>query len=296
MPRSRQPGRDAVGPVRLRDELRRTLAALEAELDRDLARPAPSPEEVHRLHQELRRLSSGLAVWARLLSARSRLEAEEVVRRLRRLARLVGRVRDRDITVRLLTANPGGVPSGNPEWARFIGRLRDDSRTGRELLQAFLRTERRGGLLARAGRLLERRPVAESLTALTEVLGQERRRREGRVDRAHRRARKRPNVERLHRLRIRIRQWRHFAGLAHAVRPLPDRRPAVSWQRLQTQLGVLHDLDVALATVPETLVRAVPAGRLRRRRRHLLGSVRASLDRLSPTPSAVVVRRPKSLP
>jgi CHAD domain-containing protein len=277
--------REGDGPERLRGELKRTLADLETELDQELGQPAPTPEDVHRIHQDLRRLASGLTVWDRIVPARHRSEAREVQQRLRRLARLVGRVRDRDITAGLLAPASGrSPPSRNPEWVEFLGRLRDDTRTGRELLQAFLRTERRGGLLVRVGRLLERPVGPEARRDLGQLLGREGSRRHGRLAKAHRKARERPTSARLHRLRIRIRQWRHFNGLANGVRRARGGLPSPAWQRLQERLGNLHDLDVALATVPDDLADTAAARRLRRDRRRLLASVQAALDRLEVQP------------
>lgn len=281
-----------VGPPRLRAELVRTLTTLEREIGRGLDHPVLDPEEVHNIHRELRRLASGLSVWGRLVPASREEGVREVVRRVRRLARLVGRVRDRDVTNALLV--PGGLPAGPSErlrpWHEFLGRLREDTHTGRELLRAFLRTELQGGLFERAKRLLDLRPRPDADRGLHRILAEERRRRQGRVRKAHRKARRDPTSERLHRLRIRIRQWRHLATLELAARATVTQPPPPSWRLLQGRLGRLHDLDVALATVPEDLSDAGPAIRLRDRRRKLRRSIRTSLEQIASRPERATVR------
>jgi len=275
----------------LRLELLRTLAALVAEIDRGLEHGVLSLEDVHDLHRDMRRVASGLAVWGRLVPAGRQEATQEIVRRLRRLARLVGRVRDRDVTTELFTPSGRRDPRSRElaPWHEFLGRLRDDTDTGRELLRAFLRTERQAGLFDRARSALETTPRPDAAQGLQRILGEERRLRQGKVRKAHRRARRRPTSERLHRLRIRIRQWRHLASLEVAARATAA-PPPPSWQRLQDRLGRLHDLDVALATVPEELVDLSPPQRLRTTRHQLRESVRTSLDRIAERPARMTAR------
>jgi CHAD domain-containing protein len=266
---------------RLRRELLRSDARLEQEVDRALVPSGLTPEDVHDLHRELRRLASGLVVWARLVPPRVRPAVAEAARRVRRLARLVGRLRDRDVTIALLSPDARrthGVELLRP-WVEFLGRLREDAHTGRELLRAFLRAERQGGLLDRTRALLDLPRKADADRGLVRILAQERRLRQGRVRRAHRKARRKLSSQRLHRLRIRIRQWRHLAALEVAAGAVVA-RPPPTWPRLQARLGKLHDLDVAIATVPEDLAGAAPALRLRQRRRKLRRSVRDELERI----------------
>src|SRR5208282_3020395 len=72
------------------------------EADRVIQNPKPAAESLHRLHRELRRLRVGLDVWARASTPARRLDLRSYDRRLRRLARLVGGVRDRDVALDLL--------------------------------------------------------------------------------------------------------------------------------------------------------------------------------------------------
>lgn len=274
-----------LGPVRLRSELARTLARLEREVDAGLAHPVLSPDEIHDIHRELRRLASGLTVWGQLVAASQEQPVRQTAQRVRRLARLVGRVRDRDVTSALLVP-PGGRPKPDGSaagWHEFLGRLREDTHTGRELLRAFLRTERQAGLFDRVEAVLGLAPRADARRDLHRILANERRRRQSRVRKAHRKARRDPTSERLHRLRIRIRQWRHLASLEVAAQAVSI-RPPPSWQQLQDRLGRLHDLDVALATVPEELGDTGPARQLKERRRDLRRLVRGSLERIAARP------------
>ena len=56
------------------------------------------------------------------------------------------------------------------------------------------------------------------------------------------------------------------------------------------RLGRLHDLDIALATIPGALNGTAPARRLRSRRRELRGSVWVSLDRMATRPERATAR------
>jgi CHAD domain-containing protein len=278
------------GPSRLRAALLRTLASLERRIGAGLSHPTLAPEEIHEIHRELRRLTSGLAVWGQLVVGRQAASVREATGRVRRLARLVGRARDRDVTGGLLTPsgrNPRG--DGLEAWDQFLGRLREDTHTGRELLRAFLRSERQAGLFDRVRALLDVPPRADASRGLHRILAAERRLRQGKVRKAHRRARRDPTSERLHRLRIRIRQWRHLATL-EASAQVPVSRPPPSWRSLQDRLGRLHDLDIALATIPKELHDATPARRLKNRRRELRTSVWLSLERMAARPERATAR------
>ncbi len=270
------------GPLRLRSEVARSLVRVGEEVERGLAHSVLPEDVLHSLHQDLRRLASGLAVWGRLVPAREEAAVEEVAQRLRRLARLVGRVRDRDVTMELLARGGRGAASAadREAWRSFLGRLREDGHTDRELLRAFLTTERASGLLDRARGALSVPPRLDATRGLSEILGKERHLRQGRVRRARRKARRRPTIERLHRLRIRIRQWRHLASIETAAGAAIGRPPPQAWRQLQARLGRLHDLDVALTTVPDVLAESAQARRLKTARRTLREGIRRSLERL----------------
>ncbi len=279
------------GPERLRTELRRTLLGLDRRIEWGLDAATLPSQEIHEIHRELRRLGSGLAVWGQLVAAEPAGGVREATGRIRRLARLVGRARDRDVTGALLAPSRARRSGdGEPEaWREFLGRFQEDSHTGRELLRAFLRSERQAGLFDRVLGFLELTPRADAGRGLHRILADERRRRQGKVRKAHRKARRDPTSERLHRLRIRIRQWRHLASLEAAAR-VPANPPPPSWRSLQDRLGRLHDLDVALATIPKELDGSTPVRRLRHRRRELRTSVRTSLERIAARPERATAR------
>ena len=279
------------GPARLRAELLRTVASLERRIGAGLGHPTLDPEEIHEIHRELRRLTSGLGVWSQLVAPGRAAGVRETASRIRRLARLVGRARDRDVTAGLLAVSGRSPRGGDPRdgWNEFLGRFREDAHTGRELLRAFLRSERQAGLFERVRALLGDPTRADAARGLHRILAAERRLRQGKVRKAHRKARRDPTSERLHRLRIRIRQWRHLATLESTAR-VPVSRPPPSWRSLQDRLGRLHDLDIALATIPGELNGAAPARRLRNRRRELRSSVWVSLERMATRPERATAR------
>ncbi len=231
----------------------------------------------------MRRLRVGLELWAQLLPPKERDAVATLGRRLKRLARLVGEVRDRDIVLELLEqARPRAAdPLETRRFHQFWGRLRDDSRTGRELLRAFLTTEREAGLFRAVAQALETPPRPSAAAELARLMAAENRTRHEKVQRAHRRATRRPSSDRLHRLRIRLRQLRHVAEITRSVEPASAHRIPAVFQRLQDRLGKLHDLDVALATLDPDLNRSPWASDLRRVRRRTRTAARIELERLS---------------
>jgi CHAD domain-containing protein len=236
-------------PPRDAAELARVLEARIDETLRDVERvvedPQPGVETLHRLHRELRRLRVGLAVWTRASSPVRRLELRSYDRRLKRLARLVGGVRDRDVALDVLASGPNTLPSRERvQFRRLRLRLADDARIGRELLRASLRAERDLGLFEGIRTGLHVRPSARRARALQAYLEEVRREGQEAIRAAHRQARRKPSSRRLHRLRIRVRNWRHLTDLAAAVDPTYNVTVARSLRSLQARLGRLHDLDV----------------------------------------------------
>ncbi|MCI4372936.1 MAG: CHAD domain-containing protein [Thermoplasmata archaeon] len=228
-------------------ELERRLDATLHELDRLVAAPRPAASALHRLHRDLRRLRVGVSVWARLLSKSPRSELKGFDRRLKRLARLVGGVRDRDVALGLLADR--SLPGGTRERVRLVQvrrRLVDDARVGRELLRVFLRAERDAGLFEgiRAG--LHENPPRNRVQHLEGYLSEIRDEGRREVQQAHRRARRNPSTRRLHSLRIRMRNWRHLADLSTTLTPASSPPPpSPPLRALQRRLGRLHDLEVA---------------------------------------------------
>jgi CHAD domain-containing protein len=253
-----------------------------------------SAEELHQLHRGLRRLRLGIGLWTRVLPLRDREVGRLLERRTKRLARLVGEVRDRDIVLALFEAipGPGAEPAETERYHRFLARLRDDARTGRELLRASLRTERDAGLFVEIRSLLQHSPSPRGATELRALISGESGAHHARVRRAHRKASRRPTAERLHRLRIRLRQLRHANELIRLVDPRAPLRIPNSYRRLQDHIGQLHDLDVALATLDPDLERSPWTEQMRRRRRRTRQEVRAELERLAFPPELPATAHP----
>lgn len=262
--RPASPARSGAGPVGLQRGLRQLLATIEKQIDTAIGHPSPPPSLLHDLHRELRRLAGGLTLWGELLAPRDAADIRPLVQRVRRLARLVGRVRDRDVTLALLEPLGGTRDSARSSRAfrEFLGRLREDGRTGRELLRAFLTTERRGGILDQARDILGRAIRSGAGPQLAHIFDDEWQAHRRRVRKAHRRARKHPDPDRLHRLRIHIRRWRHLASLGEIARVAPPEPVAPGLRALQDRLGHLHDLDIALTSLPDGIARTGAARRL----------------------------------
>ncbi|HLN51834.1 MAG TPA: CHAD domain-containing protein [Thermoplasmata archaeon] len=273
----------ASSPLRLRAQLVQVLDAVDRSVDTVIRRPHPPAPLLHDLHRDMRRLVGGLSVWAQVLPKRDATKLELLIPRARRLSRLVGRVRDKDVTIALFSryAQETDDAEEAARILRFLMRLRDDARTGRELLRAFLRTERERGLFAEIGAFVTRPPARGPSERLRRLLAEEAATRHGRVTRARERARRRPSPERLHRLRIRVRQLRHFADLVAEVAPESVGRVPLVLRRLQSRLGRLHDLDVALGTLDPDLHGTAWARRLYNQRRRMRRQARVALAELS---------------
>jgi CHAD domain-containing protein len=271
----------------------RVLAAVDRSIDSVIRRPQAPPAVLHDLHRDLRRLAGGLAVWARVLPRPEAARLEALIPRARRLARLVGRVRDKDVTIALFDrhARAADDPQEVQRLRRFLMRQRDDAHTGRELLRAFLRTERDGGLFADLAGFLARPPARRPSANLGRLLAGEAAARQSRLDKARAKARRRPTPQRLHRLRIRVRQLRHFADLAAPVASDSVARVPPSLRRLQGRLGRLHDLDVALSTLDPDLLDTAWARRLDEQRRTMRREARAVLAAPAPSGNARTVGR-----
>lgn len=288
MSRPRSPPRIVADFVQ---ELERRLDSTLNELDRLVAGRRPAASALHRLHRDLRGLRVGLGVWARLIPRATRIELEGYDRRLKRLARLVGGVRDRDVTLSLLADRslPGGAQE-RVRLHRIRARLVDDARVGRELLRVFLRSERDGGLFEgiRAG--LHVTPPRSRIQHLYGYLARIRDDGRREVQLAHRRARRKPSTRRLHRLRIRMRNWRHLSDLSTTFAPTKPGSDSPPLRALQRRLGRLHDLEVA-----ENLARPARGTRWarslaeeqRRQRRRIVQQLRARRSREAvPRPEA----------
>ena len=265
---------------RLARELDRILGEVARGVDEVIEHPHPTPASLHRLHREMRRLRTGLGVWEELLLSTDRVPLQPLDQRIRRLTRLVGQVRDRDVALGLLeeVAHHAASRKELDQLNRYRARLRDDARTGRELLRAFLRAERQALLLDHVGEAVRTRPIRES--RLRRALAEHETRERENVATAHRRARKRPSMNRLHRLRIRVRRLRQWSDLATTVDPERDATLANSLRRFQQHLGRLHDLDVLLLDLEPSLRKTEWAERLRKERRLQRRAILETLESL----------------
>jgi CHAD domain-containing protein len=273
-------GRSAVPPVTLANELDRLLSAVAGSVDDVVAHAHPTAESLHELHREMRRLRHALAIWERLLTVRDRALVAPLDLRLKRLARLVGRVRDRDVMIELIEGGSLPPPSRRDAWAvaRLRARLRDDSRTGRELLRVYLRSERDAHLFEGLRESAEFVPRADAGPQLNAVLDKEQLRRRGDVRTAHRRARRRPSSSRLHQLRVQVRRLRHLGEVRRRLTPTNRETIPPAARRLQARLGRLHDLDLVFAGLDADL-RSTDWGRaMKRERRRVRASVRRALE------------------
>jgi CHAD domain-containing protein len=261
----------SVSPATLVRELDRRVASVNASVDAVVARPHPTAGSLHRLHRDLRRLRTALEVWESLLAHRDRERLLPFDQRLKRLARLVGRIRDRDVTIDLLAHADG--PSWSAEETSRLGRyrtrLRDDARTGRELLRAFLRAEKDANLFSQMKAEWHRATVRYRGSEVRRILSRVQGEGEDRVRDAHRAARHKPSTSRLHRLRIRVRGLGHVTELVGVLDPTDARPLSAPVRRLQRDLGRLHDLDVALDGLAPEVRDTAWAASLRAERRRL---------------------------
>ncbi len=257
------------GTDRLARELRRLLDEVARGVEAVVERSHATPALLHDLHRDMRRLRTGLAVWDQLLDRSDRTVLGPIDRRIQRLAQLIGQVRDRDVAVDLLGSveEKARSRSERERLDRYRGRLHDDARTGRELLRAFLRSER-DALLFDEVRASLRAPIRpRHRNRLARLLEEHEARGHAKLESAHRRARKHPTMDRLHRLRIRVRRLRQISDLTGTLDPNAGGAVSASLRRLQQQLGRLHDLDVLLVGLDPPLRDTRWARALRKERR-----------------------------
>jgi CHAD domain-containing protein len=275
----RPPSRSPPGSAALARYIERLRAGVVVAVDDLTIRAHPSPESLHDLHRSMRRLRHAFGLWEQLLPPSRRAALRPLDRRLTRLARLVGQVRDRDVMLALIES--AGLPkpptSDLPRVARLRARLRDDGRTGRELLRVFLRSERDAGLFDELRAALAYVPRRAAPAPLRPLLAEEWRACRERVRAARRRARRRPSSSRLHRLRIRVRRLRHLAELVAHVDPGHPMSLSPAVTRVQAELGRLHDLDVVLDGLDPDTVSTAWGDALRDERRRLRSKIRDSL-------------------
>ncbi len=251
-PAAKRTAPSAAGPVlpgerfTLADATRRVAESAARDAGRISMEPDPRPEPLHRFHQRLRRLRAAIRLVSGLRTESQAAAATETLRRLRRVARLVGEVRDFDVAIAHLSDPRLSASDHAPDerLESMLRRLREEARTGRALLGAFLRSEIDRGLfedttavLTSGGSRLEGRLAWKvARTALA--------RGRSRIERALKRARRRPDPDRMHRLRLELRRVHLLSDLIDdAVGRDPPGFPS-RLTTLQRSLGTLHDLDL----------------------------------------------------
>jgi len=288
-------------PSSLRPErVARQIAAILEEVTRAVNHvvdsPHPTPTSLHQLHRQMRRLRTGLALWEALLPSGERELVHPLDVRVKRLSRLVGRLRDRDIAISLLDRFEGrhGSARDLERIDRYRTRVQEDARTGRELLRAYLRSEREARLLEDLGERLRSLPRSGSFRNPHKAIALAHARTHDNLRRAHQKALRRPTMERLHRLRIRIRRARQFSDLAVALDPRHERALPVTLTRLQKELGDLHDLDMILVGLDKEVLKTAWAEALADERRKRRRAILTTLKARPPFPEPVLGRNPKA--
>jgi CHAD domain-containing protein len=285
-----------VRPERVAREVAQILDEVTKAVDQVVGAAKPSAASLHRLHRQMRRLRTGLALWEALLPGAERELLHPLDVRIKRLSRLVGRIRDRDIALSLLQRFDGRRARSRDlvSITRYRIRVQDDARTGRELLRAFLRSERQARLLDDVGERLRSLPRNGSFRDPHRAVVLAHARTYDKLRRAHRQARRRPTMERLHRLRITIRRARQVTDLAAALDPRHERGFATSLTRLQKKLGDLHDFDMVLVGLDKEVRRTAWADALRDERRRHRRAILETLKQPIPVPGEAPTSRSRS--
>ena len=229
-----------------------------------------TPADLHAAHRTVRRLRLDLSLARRILPRSKRDRMNSLDSRLRSLGRLLGGVRDLDVSAGWArpSSDENGFPGGD---ATTFSRLVDDAHTGRELLRALLATERSRGLSKELARIPRWFP--NQARRIARAVDKERRRSYRRLRLAHRKGLRDPTVKRLHSVRIALRRARHM----REARALPEETSIVPLpgrlRKLQAALGRIHDLDTLLDHVQSRRGGAISVGWLRNLKR-----VRSSLQ------------------
>jgi CHAD domain-containing protein len=247
MSRSKPTAREATA---LRAEIARSARRAESGLRACAYRSAPDAETLHRLHRDLRELRVTHRLLVPVPQGDTHDDATD--RRLRRLAGLVGEVRDRDVAIELLLR--AGRSADGKLRASLQARLRHEGQVGRELLRADARAELDRHLLLTVIRDVTSAAVpspAQLRHEMDATLTQH----HATVVRAFRRGLRKPSTRRLHRLRIALRNARALRLLVGRVTGHPAMSVPTDLDKLQKALGRLHDLDMVAERIA-----ALPSG------------------------------------
>lgn len=232
--------------------MRRRLLAHRTQLSTLLegaARGDAHPEELHEWHREVKRIRVDGRVWVQLTPRGRAAGYREVDAALRRLGRAVGAVRNRDVGLELLRqlGPPRRRVLEETDLRPLAEGLAKAARAGRDLLARSVAAEGSEGLTAGLDRPLQAALPTAAIPRLRAVLEDTVVVRLARLEHALARAYRRPTVARLHRVRTTLRAVRNIDATRRAVlggAALPI-TPAL--QKLQVDLGHLHDLEVLRA-------------------------------------------------
>lgn len=227
-----------VGPF-LVDGLR-LFAARFADAGRRVLAEENDGEAVHDLRVVLRRTRTALEVGRPVLGA---FHADEVRRSLRDVQRATGALRDEEVLLELV----GSLALDRPDIQAWIGGRRRRERALRSALRRMVR----------AGELDRGRAMLDALLAFRVKPSRDKRltkfaRRvvdDARREVERRRAARLEDPESMHRLRIAYKRLRYTVDAFATCLPADLIGLAPPAARLQSRIGELHDVDVAIACV-----------------------------------------------
>ncbi len=224
--------------VRLGRLLGRRRRALAEQLPGALAGDV---EAVHLARVATRRLREVLPLVLADLPTR---KTARLMRRVRRLTRALGPVRELDVTVATLAECAPMTPSGGATDALVRTLARRRQRAATRLVAKFGRTDHAQTLLAELGAAVKALAGREEVGAWQREFGERVQARSRKLRGALEQAGALYEPERLHALRIATKQLRYALELAAELR-LSEARPLVAMFKVsQDVLGRLHDLDV----------------------------------------------------
>jgi CHAD domain-containing protein len=228
----------------------------------------PTPDELHELHRNLRRLRVELRPWKEGLRGSRRQVVRESDRDLREVARLIGEVRDLDVAQmvldRLARRHAVLELEGLPRIRRALARR---ARSGRRLIPPAIDALRASGALRAVEAVVLAELSGNEVERWSTIVRSTEERTLSDLRRRFERARRGRSAERLHQLRQALRSahlWADAYGL-----------PTVPWfpeglTEFQGDLGRLHDIWVT-----GELLRDLPPGT---RARHWVGPMHARFE------------------
>jgi CHAD domain-containing protein len=218
-------------------------------LDRDL--PAVLDDDaqaVHRSRVASRRLREILPVLGLRADDGKPRDVRELRARIRRLTRALGGVRELDVALGILDDLARAHPELGEVTAAARMAVNEDRRLRREKMVVQLGEARAGGLpdeLLALSEHVGREAVAERAGRLRWRLV----RRVDRLDTAIEAAGALYALDRLHRVRIAVKQLRYALELIHEIGGVPTLRLINRLRQFQDLLGGLHDLEVVAGYV-----------------------------------------------